>query len=110
MEKGEYLTVGFPTISLESIKGVRLCDRSTHFESPKAIAFQKIFGENPHAEENVTIWTLANYGDQSTTSDVALMQEGYIVITPMTVDENAAALYNRLALLDIPKFELGGKD
>ncbi len=109
IDKNSYLTVGFPRIPFEEIKGVKLAARRVSFDKPQLIGVNKIYGENPHATDNTTIWVV-EIEEQLNNIDVkyddSFLKEGYIVITPMTIDENNYDLMNSLENKSnlIPKF------
>lgn len=109
MEKHSYLTVGFPRLPFEKIKGVRLVERRISYDKPELIGFRKIYGEEPHAADKTTIWAVEVTGnpiDPNTKYDDHYLQQGFIVITPMSVDENSSSMINRLKQKTglIPKF------
>lgn len=110
MQNGDYITVGIPKISLDKIKGVKISDRATHFDRPDAIRFKKVFGDSPYEDENTTIWAVSKYGIDREMRDEILIEEGYIVITPMSVNENAPKLLKKMGGLKLPAFELGSMD
>lgn len=91
IDKNSYLTVGFPDVPLEEIKGVKIANRRISIDNPESVVFYKIYGDDPHIPENKTIWSLKsvdNPYDNSIISDDIYLKEGYIVITPMTINEN----------------------
>ena len=105
MSPGEYLTVGIPRIPPKEIKGVKFSDREINFDSPAVIEFQKVYGEDPHQDENKTVWAIVKYGEPELKKDEKIIDEGYIVVTPMSLDENAPKLFNSIMELKIPAFE-----
>ncbi len=89
--KNSYLTVGFPDNSLEEIKGIKVASRKISFDQPESIVFKKIYGEEIDKPENTTVWTLEDWGitpSPNEENDASYLQEGYIVLTPMSIDEN----------------------
>ncbi len=87
LEPGQYLTIGLPRTEPSKIKGIRIAKRSQslgngHFE-PVGV----VNGEDGKR----TIW-LAHPAPRhlrpSEESDIALYQKGYIIITPMHIDEH----------------------
>lgn len=111
IDKNSYLTVGFPDVPLEEVKGVKIADRRITVDKPEAMVFYKILGDDPHEVDNKTVWSFrfaANPYDLSVTSDDTFLNYGYIVITPMTIDENNPSLMKKLqAKKDrIPDFQI----
>lgn len=109
IEKNSYLTIGFPETALEEIKGIKVVDRRISLNEPASVTFHKIHGEEPHQVENKTIWTmkyLETSEDSPTKQDVDYLKEGYIVITPMSINENNPGLLNVLQkkVDEIPAF------
>lgn len=96
--RNNYLTVGFPDTSLDEIKGVKVARRKISFDQPEAIVFQKIHGEEVNTPENTTIWTLNDWGISRGQEeiDMTYLEAGYIVITPMTINENNEQLLKTL--------------
>ncbi|MFC2137847.1 5'/3'-nucleotidase SurE [Bacteroidota bacterium] len=96
MDKNSYLTIGFPEIPLEEIKGVKVAKRRISFDKPEFAVFYKIHGEDPHIPKNKTVWALKfkNGINDTTIYDDTYMKEGFIIITPMTIDENNNNLLN----------------
>lgn len=109
MGKNSYLTVAFPEISLDEIKGIKIANRQIGYGHPKAIQFKKIFGDSLNTPEAKTIWVyspiLSPYAENAK-DDMYYLKQGYIVITPMTVNENNEVLSKKLQSkeLSIPKF------
>ena len=115
IDRHGYLTVGLPRRPLEKIKGVRMAARRISYDKPGAIGLKKIFGEDRHSRENRTIWVLDFTGDpadRSVKMDDDLLREGYIVITPMTVDENNPPSLRRIETKSglIPGFPERGEE
>lgn len=111
IEKNSYLTIGFPKIPLEEIKGVKIASRRISFDKPENMNFFKIYGDDPHMPENKTIWALKytdNPVDKSIIYDDTYLREGFIIITPMTIDENDNALLDKFQNNQdlIPEFSL----
>jgi len=107
--KNSYLTVGFPRIPFDQIKGVRLSERRVSYDKPEFISLSKIYGQNPHSPDNTSIWVIEgseNIIDKNLKQDDTYLQQGFIVITPMTIDENNKDLMHRLEEKTdlIPKF------
>lgn len=115
IDKNSYLTIGFPDVPLEKIKGVKIAQRKVSFNNPNAIRFHKVVGKDPHEPENKTIWSIKSVDEINNKSiklDDTYLKEGYIVITPMSVDENNMTLRNtfqKKAKL-IPEFSLKDKE
>lgn len=111
IDKNSYLTIGFPDIPLEEIKGVKVAERRISFDKPESALFYKILGDNPHEPKNTSVWTLkylGNPNDTSTIKDDSYLKEGYIVITPMTINENNIELIKSFQekIEQIPDFSL----
>jgi 5'-nucleotidase len=97
IDKNSYLTIGFPDVPLEKIKGIKMAQRRVSLDNPNAIRFHKVVGKNPHEPENKTIWSIKSVGEinnKSIKSDDTYLKEGYIIITPMSIDENNITLKN----------------
>ncbi len=97
LAKNSYLTVGFPT--LDKIKGVKLVERNIAYNKPEALDFKKIYGDEPSVPDNTTVWTLEIKGnpfDPGIKLDDYFLKQGFICITPMTIDENDNELKNIL--------------
>ncbi len=97
MGRNDYLTIGFPEVPLNRIAGVKLVNRRISFEHPESVVFYKIQGEIPHEPDNKTLWAM-RYLDNNQPVDHKLDQDyldkGFIVITPMSIDENNELLMN----------------
>ncbi len=111
IDKNSYLTIGFPDIALEEVKGVKIADRRVSFDRPEEIVFYKIHGEDPHTPENKSVWTvkyLKTSEDSSVAYDDTYLEEGYIIITPMSIDENNTSLRKKMEEKkgQIPNFSL----
>lgn len=114
MDKNSYLTVGFPRIPFEKIKGVRLAERRVSFDRPELFRFGKIYGKEPHVPDNKTIWSLEPTGNPSNLEikqDDYYLRQGFVIITPMTIDENNRTLMQNIRKkLDlIPDFPKSGE-
>jgi 5'-nucleotidase len=97
--KNNYLTVGFPEIPFEKIKGVKLVERRISYDRIDVFSFEKIYGEKPYNTGQKTIWTLEITGnpvDLDLKYDDSYLYEGYVIITPMSIDENDNTLMNKL--------------
>lgn len=91
MGRNDYLTISFPEIPIDKIAGVKLANRRTSFDQPESIVFYKIHGESPHEPENKTIWAMKYSENDQTTFpklDEDYLDEGFIVVTPMSINEN----------------------
>jgi 5'-nucleotidase len=109
MGKNTYLTVGIPRIPFEQIKGVKLSERRISFDRPELFNLTKIHGKAPHVRKNTTIWVLEgnkNLNNRNKTYDDYYLKQGFIVITPMTIDENNSVLMQKLKkkMNRIPEF------
>lgn len=112
MKRNSYLTVGFPKIPFAEIRGVKISKRKVALDRPELIDFKKIHGDEPTVLDNKTIWVLGYAGDPHIAKpdyDDYLLQQGYIIITPMTIDENNSDLFTKLQESSnlIPKFLSG---
>ena len=99
LTKNSYLTIGFPKVPLEKINGVKLSSRKISFDKPELITSHKILGDDPHKPENSTVWSIKYTGairDSVIKQDDAFLKEGYIIITPMSIDENNTVLFEVL--------------
>lgn len=86
LEPGQYLTVGLPRVDPEKIRGIRIAPRAPRLGTGYFERTQKL-----RDNEKWTIWLGQPPPEASvppTETDVALYAEGYIVITPMRVDEH----------------------
>lgn len=91
----QYLTISIPRMSPEEIKGVRVAKRAELIERP---IFAKASGDD--LESGQEIWRIAgteklDYSLPSD-SDIALYNEGYIVVVPMICDEHDIQLLSQL--------------
>jgi 5'-nucleotidase len=99
LERGDYLTVGFPKIPFDEIKGIKLVERRVTFDYPELFKMKKIYGKETNIVDSKTIWTpevTDNPNNFSKTLDDVFLNKGYIIITPMSIDENAPQLLNKL--------------
>lgn len=99
IDKYSYLTVGFPEIPFEEIKGSKLIERRVTYDKPEALGFKRIYGDEPNIPKNTTVWTLdikGNPFDMEVKLDDYYLHQGFITITPMTIDENDNTLKKRL--------------
>ncbi len=111
MEKNSYVTIGFPKIPLDEIKGIRIVGRRVSYDKAESFSFTKIWGENPHSPENTTVWALTSSGnviDNTNLYDDIYLQQAYIVITPMSINENNKTLLSKFQTRfhEIPNFLL----
>jgi 5'-nucleotidase len=94
-----YLTVGFPRIPFEEIKGVKIVERKVVFDNPVVFQLKKIWGEETNKVDSKTIWRPEIKGNplsQKDKLDNYYLDKGYVIITPMSIDENNSALYKKL--------------
>ncbi|MTI38649.1 5'/3'-nucleotidase SurE [Fulvivirga lutimaris] len=111
IDKNSYLTIGFPDVKLEEVKGVKISDRRISFDNPKSVVFNKVVGDKAHEPESITVWAAeykSNPNDITIEHDDTLLNEGYIIITPMSIDENNFKL-NKVfqdGIKQIPNFTL----
>ncbi len=91
LEPGQYLTVAIPKIPANEIRGVRVAPRTP---SVRRIELDRVLNEEDE-DESVEVWVVRQTG-QSTDippdSDGSLYHQGYIVITPMRLGEDAMDL------------------
>ncbi len=110
IDNNSYLTVGFPKIPLEDIKGVKISERVISFSENQSFSFKKIHGDNPHKPENKTVWAINvnNTSEYIARKDEKHLNAGYIVITPMTINENNNSLFGKLKKKNnlIPEFSI----
>lgn len=114
IDKNSYLTIGFPDMPLEEIKGVKVADRRISFDKPESVVVYQIHGDDPHKPKNTTVWALKyadNPCDTTVTYDDTYLNEGYIVITPMSINENNIELISTFQerIKQIPDFSLSNK-
>ena len=91
IERGEYLTIGLPRIPFNEIKGAKIVERRIMFDYPEIFKMKKIYGEETKVVDNKTIWTpevTGNPNDPKKKLDDYYLNEGYIVVTPMSINEN----------------------
>ncbi len=108
---GDYWTIGFPEVPLEEVKGVAVAERRIIFEKPKQVLFEKVDGENPHSVDSKSVWSFRNNLTPSENPykfDDIQLEAGYIVITPMSIDENKTSSLKELESKKelIPNFEV----
>lgn len=99
LTKNSYLTIGFPKVPLEKINGVKLSSRKISVDNPELITSHKILGDDPYKPENSTVWSIKYTGairDSVIKQDDAFLKEGYIIITPMSIDENNTVVFEVL--------------
>ncbi len=112
ISSGDYWTIGFPEISLENVKGVVVAERRVAFAKPEQLVFEKIDGKDPHTPDSKSVWSFRNnlspQEDSDNKYDDTQLEAGYIVITPMTIDENSSSSFNSLVSKKrlIPEFTL----
>lgn len=100
LEAGTYLTVALPKVSLDEVAGVRVARR---FHLRRVPIMTLADGDRSEASE---LWRItgAVAPEPDPESDVALLDQRYIVITPMRADEHHEVLLEALAnqVLEIP--------
>jgi len=104
LQKEDYLTVGLPK-EIEKIKGVKISERRISIEKPEFIKFSRIETET---KGKTTIWEPDYTGDpidRTKIYDDMLTLDGYIVITPMTINENNSKLIKKIETAGIPEFK-----
>ena len=121
MDKNSYLTIAFPPIPPSKVKGIKLAERLIAVDLPTAFNenyIKKIYGGIENKPGNQTLWTLDlnnpkikkmindSLNDSKKNTDTNYIGQGYIVITPMTVNENNYSLLKKMKKEKnlIPKF------
>jgi 5'/3'-nucleotidase SurE len=93
----QFITVGFPGDAKE-IKGVKIAERRVACEWPEYIVAQRTDQSNGNSSESETVWKMAfseDPRDMKKLYDDALIGKNYIVITPMSINENSAPLLKK---------------
>ncbi|MCG2616721.1 acyltransferase family protein [Terrimonas sp. NA20] len=93
----QFLTVGFPGKGTE-IEGVKIAERRIACEWPEYIIAQRADDPENDPAEHVTTWKMGFSADPRNMKkmyDDALIEKNYIVITPMTIEENSSALLTK---------------
>ena len=109
MDQHSYLTVAFPEIPLDKIKGIKVCERRILYGQAESIQFKKVFGDNIKESDSKTIWAFSPNGNPNTGNvkdDVYYLEQGFIIITAMTINENDQRMSEKLKSMEllIPKF------
>lgn len=108
LQKNDYLTIAFPE-PMKTIKGVKLIERRISPDNPRQLAFREETGKELDKGDSMTIWRFYYKGDPIdktiTRFDDSFLENGYIVITPMTINENNEPLFKRLVEVEIPDFK-----
>ena len=95
LEPGQYLTIGLPRVEPSMIKGIRIAKRAPSI----GVGYFESVGEVLGEEGRRTIWLAKpapNLNPTPDGSDIALYAEGYIIITPMRIDEHDNAMLEYL--------------
>ena len=105
----DYLTVAFPDVSPDKIKGVKVARRRVSYGNPDAVVFKKTEGDEAGIPGNRTVWSLTIAGNPVSDPEVyddILLKDGYVLITPMTIDENDSTGISQLQgnTFEIPDF------
>lgn len=108
LESGQYLTVGLPRVEPSKIKGIRIASRAPSLSQ----GYFDPIGTTTGEDGKRTIWLAHPSQNQVRPpegSDIAWYLEGYIVITPMKLDEHDEAMLENLKddSTEIPKW--GGR-
>lgn len=101
LKRGDYLTISFPKIPFTEIKGIKILKRRIYFDHPEVFKLKKIWGGDSSMIDKKTIWTLEIDGNPYSKDlllDNDFLKEGYVIITPMKVDENNPDLLDKLRL------------
>ncbi|UCE40165.1 MAG: 5'/3'-nucleotidase SurE [Candidatus Aminicenantes bacterium] len=95
LEPAQYITVSIPRVSPQEIKGVRVAERAGLLEKP---VFAKVASND--LEEGQELWRIIGTEKLDyllpSDSDVALYNEGYVVVVPMVCNEHDHQLGSRL--------------
>jgi len=94
-----YLSISFPKGPVKDIKGVRLNARRITKTNAIKYELKRIHGPDITALNQATVWVLekqAAPAPVATDLDEADLAAGYIVVTPMTIDENDAPLLDAM--------------
>lgn len=95
LKPAQYLTVSIPRVSPEKIKGVRVAERAGLLERPVFAKAPADDLESGHETWRIVGAEKLDYSVPSD-SDIALYNEGFIVIVPMVCDEHDHQLLSRL--------------
>jgi broad specificity polyphosphatase/5'/3'-nucleotidase SurE len=91
----QYFTVSIPRVQPEEIKGVRVAKRARPLERP---VFAKATDDDLESEQEM--WKIVGAQELDypvpEDSDIALYNEGYIVVVPMICDEHDFQLLSHL--------------
>lgn len=109
IEQDSYLTVAFPEMPLDKIKGIKISKRRISYSHPKAIHFNKVHGGDINESNGKTIWAFApkeKPSDETAKDDVYYLVKGFIIISAMTINENNEGLLEKLKSMEsiLPKF------
>ena len=109
MNRYSYLAIEFPRIPLDQIQGVKISKKRIGYDQPEMVQSKKIYGDKLTESGSKTIWIFEPIGNPDTSiekDDVYYVKNGYIVITPMTLDENNESLSKEMSAMEtmIPKF------
>jgi 5'-nucleotidase len=95
LKEKQYLTVSIPRLSRDKIKGVRVAERAGILERP---VFAK--AANDDLENGQEVWKIVGIQELDYSipkdSDIALYNEGYIIVVPMVCDEHDNQLLSSL--------------
>ena len=76
-----------------------MAKRRVSFDKSKLIGLKKIYGKEPHVIENTSIWIFES-NEKLNNNDIKYddnyLDENFIIITPMTIDENENNLMQKL--------------
>ena len=76
-----------------------MVERRISYDKPESITLKKIHGKEPHAPGNTTIWTegdLKKINQKDKNYDDRFLKQGFVIVTPMTIDENSRNLMQQL--------------
>ncbi len=109
IDPNSYLTVAFPEVPLDEIKGIKVSERRIVYGQPEAFQFKKVFGDSMSEPDGKTVWAFSPKGDPDTGTakdDVYYLKEGFIIISAMTINENDKDLSEKLRSMEllIPAF------
>lgn len=91
LDRNDFLTIGFPKSDPSTFRGIKILKRKITFDYPEHVTFKKILGDDPYSEESKSAWALDLSGpliNEDEKDDRYYLSQGYIIITPMSIDEN----------------------
>ena len=104
-QPNDYLTISFPK-EIESIKGVIFSKRRIAVEKPQMLKFTKVKIDIDSIRSTWEFKIVGDPIDRRLNSDDMLVLNGYVVITPMTINENNDKWLLELKKNEVPKFPI----